>query len=201
QGVEVDLIDCATGGTVGTTTTDANGYYLFSGVPAGEYKVCFELPDGCTSCFILECDKPNLTKDAGLCEKKEEGGEGCTPGFWKNHLGHWAATGYSPNDVFDDVFGCELFGDDTTLGWAVNNSGVLKNLAFHAVAALLNAASPDVDYAYSVGEVIDTVCDAVASGDLEGGKNILAAANESLCPLSGGVGPTLLGSSSLKVSK
>jgi hypothetical protein len=200
QGLVVSLIDCATGGVAATTTTDANGYYLFAGAAAGSYKLCFETPDGyewtlqdqgtnngldsdvgadgCTSCFTLECDKPNVKMDAGLCEKKGDGDEGCTPGFWRNHLTHWAATPYSPDMVVNDVFDCELTPEGVTLGEAIDAPQTYGALVFHAVAALLNASHPDVDYALSVGEVIAAAC----SGD----KNTLADANESLCTLSGG---------------
>ena len=37
--VSVSLIDPATGGVIATTTTDANGDYLFTGLPAGTYQV------------------------------------------------------------------------------------------------------------------------------------------------------------------
>lgn len=209
EGVTVELYDCG-GAPLATTTTDATGFYQFTGLDEyGQYRVCFVLPDGysfapagqgdsngldsdaikdgCSDCIDPVDCKPIRYIDAGLCrDDKKEGDEGCTPGFWRNHLSHWEAAGYSPNDIFDDVFGCELFGDDTTLGWAIDNPGILGNLAFHGVAALLNAAHPDVEYAYGVGFVIDTVCDAVASGDYTGGKNILADANEAECSLSGG---------------
>ena len=97
QNVNVYLYTCQ-GSLIASTTTDANGNYLFSNVNVGSYKVCFELPggfgwsprgqgdsaglnsdansDGCTDCFTVECDKPTITKDAGLCEKKEES-DGC----------------------------------------------------------------------------------------------------------------------------
>ena len=87
-------------------------------------------------------------------------------------------TGYSTDDIFDDVFGCEIFGDDTTLGEAVHVEWTHNVLAFHGVAALLNASHPDVDYKYTVDEVKDLVCD--------GDKNALADAHEEGCPLSGG---------------
>jgi hypothetical protein len=200
EGVTVNLETCA-GEIVATTTTDATGFYLFDNVEDTiEYRVCFVLPDGysfapkdqggsegldsdanadgCTDCFSVGDCKPVRYRDAGLCREKEEGGEGCTPGFWKNHYTHWAATGYSPDDIFDDVFGCTIFGDDTTLGEAVHVELMHNVLAFHGVAALLNAAHPDVDYAYDETEVREFVCD--------GNKDALADANESLCTLSGG---------------
>lgn len=198
-GLTVDLVNCDTGAVVASTTTDGNGYYLFTNAPEGSYQVCFELPegydwspqdvgdnstdsdvgeDGCTDCFTLECDKPNLLLDAGLCEKKGDGGDGCTPGFWRNHLTHWAATPYNPGQEVNDVFGCDLAPEGTTLGEAIDAPQTYGVLVFHAIAALLNASHPDVDFDLSEGEVIEAACD--------GDKDTLADANESGCPLSGG---------------
>ncbi len=197
-GVEVSLYTCE-GALVDTDVTDVNGDYLFEDVDdALSYRVCFLLPDGydwspkdqggndgidsdvnadgCTDCFTLDECEDDRTRDAGVC--REEVGEGCTPGFWKNHYTHWGPTGYTPEMIFDDVFGCDIFGDDTTLGEAVHVEWTHNVLAFHGVAALLNASHPDVDYAYSVSEVMDFVCD--------GNKDALADANEEGCPLSGG---------------
>jgi hypothetical protein len=110
------------------------------------------------------------------------GGEGCTPGFWKNHLDAWI--GYSPGADFDATFGVDLFDPNITLEDAVNRRGGGVNaLARHAVAALLNAAHPDVDSAFTTAEVIDIVQDAEASGDFEAAKDMLAAENERGCPL------------------
>ena len=201
EGVEVTLTNCDTQQEY-TTHTDSDGHYNFN-VPAGSYVTCVELPGGyafaednegdndgldsdfdettgCTACRTYECDKPDYTRDAGLCEKKgEEGGEGCTPGFWRNHLTHWAATPYSPDDNANDTFGCDLVADDgATLGEVIDAPQTYGALAFHAVAALLNASHPDVDFGLSVGDVIDAACD--------GDKDTLSEANEEGCPLSGG---------------
>jgi len=51
------------------------------------------------------------------------------------------------------------------------------------VAALLNATSPDVDYEYTVEEVIAMVQLAYESGDFEGIKELFEFANETFCPL------------------
>jgi hypothetical protein len=198
SGVTVTLYTCA-GQIVGTTTTGANGGYLFTGVPDGSYYVCFSLPidyvfapkdqggvegldsdvnpDGCTDCFTIVDCKNNLFIDAGLC-RRDDGGQGCTPGFWKNHLTHWGPTGYSPGDIFDEVFGCEIFGDDTTLLEAASPEIAHNALAAHGVAALLNASHPDVDFGLETGEVFDAVCD--------GDKDTLEEENERGCSLSGG---------------
>jgi hypothetical protein len=104
------------------------------------------------------------------------GGEGFTPGYWKNHLDEWV--GYSPDDVFADVFGV----DDTydwTLGEAVDaKGGHEKALGRHAVAALLNAAHPGVDYPMTEAEVIALVQDAYATGDFKDAADQLAENNE-----------------------
>jgi hypothetical protein len=93
----------------------------------------------------------------GLAVVPEEDGdgEGCTPGYWKNHLDAWPPTGYAPGDDFDTTFGVDLFDPDITLDDAVNaKGGKVNRLARHGTAALLSAAHPDVDYSLSVAEVI-----------------------------------------------
>ncbi|MDO5704783.1 MAG: SdrD B-like domain-containing protein, partial [Paracoccus sp. (in: a-proteobacteria)] len=88
-GVTVTLYDAATGAVVATTTTDANGKYLFTGLQAGNYQVGFTSPDGYsfttanagsndavdsdanastgrTGTISLAIGETNLTVDAGL---------------------------------------------------------------------------------------------------------------------------------------
>jgi hypothetical protein len=116
-----------------------------------------------------------------------DGGEGCTPGFWKNHPEEWPAA-YDPDDLFRDVFGVTIAGDpDLTLLQALNLGGGGENaLARHAVAALLNAASDEVDFEFTEQEVIDKVQAAIASGDpeeIEDLKDELDRENNRGCPL------------------
>jgi hypothetical protein len=88
-------------------------------------------------------------------------GEGCTPGFWKNHLELWPI---SPDDDFDATFGVDLFDPDITLGQAVRlGGGGVRKLARHGTAAYLNAVHAGVDYPLTVAEVIA----AVQAGDAE----------------------------------
>lgn len=112
-------------------------------------------------------------------------GEGCTPGYWKNirmHGCNW--TGYATGADFDATFGVNIFSPNMTLLQALNaGGGGWFALGRHAVSALLNAASADVNYPYSTGEVIALVQDAYAAGDPEPYKNMLAMANEVYCPL------------------
>lgn len=103
------------------------------------------------------------------------GGEGCTPGFWRNHYELWPAP-YTTGSYFDTVFGVSYFSSTYTLGQAIwAGGGGLNVLARHGTAALLSAASPDVDYPYTVDEVIAMV--------QAGNVAPLSAANELGCPL------------------
>ncbi|MGY8872806.1 MAG: SdrD B-like domain-containing protein, partial [Pseudomonadales bacterium] len=87
-GVTVNLLD-ATGATVGTTSTDAAGEYLFTDLVPGTYSVSFTAPsgyiftdqdaaaddvdsdanaNGVTGQYVLAAGDNNLTVDAGLVE-------------------------------------------------------------------------------------------------------------------------------------
>lgn len=119
-------------------------------------------------------------------EEEPPGAEGCTPGFWKNHLSAWGATGHNPGDDFDATFGVDLFDPNITLQQALNLGGAgVKALARHAVAALLNASHPDVDYPLSSAQIIAAVQAAASSGDFETTKNQFEAGNELGCPING----------------
>jgi hypothetical protein len=140
---------------------------------------------------------PNkITDEAMDCVevKPPKGGEGCTPGFWKQdqHFDSWV--GFAPTDSFEEVFGVDDVTlraggqntiDNPTLLDALNATGGGVNaLARHAVAALLNASNPDVSFDLTPEEVIALVQEAFATGDFERIKDILAAFNEQGCPLS-----------------
>jgi hypothetical protein len=138
----------------------------------------------------------NITDTAKDCVKvtPKKGGEGCTPGFWKQdqHFDSWV--GFAPTDSFEEVFGVDDVTlraggqntiDNPTLLDALNATGGGVNaLARHAVAALLNASNPDVSFDLTPEEVIALVQEAFATGDFERIKDILAAFNEQGCPLS-----------------
>lgn len=118
--------------------------------------------------------------------------EGCTPGYWKQpqHLDSWTATGYSPTDSFNTVFGVTQYlkGDGTPYTLLevlqqLNGSGdpISNNLGFHAVAALLNAAHSSVHYGYTSGEIITLFQNNL--GQAAALKDSLAMLNERGCPL------------------
>lgn len=118
--------------------------------------------------------------------------QGLTPGFWRNHLDAWL--GYSPEDHWTDYFEDEItirIGRTTitnpTLLQALMATGginekksVYDALARHAVAALLNAAHPNVDYPMTTTEIINAVNEVIGNADYtdaETLKNTLDAYN------------------------
>jgi len=104
---------------------------------------------------------------------------GCSPGFWKNHHCKWVK--YSTYDTIGSVFDLpselqEL--SSKTLSEALNFSGgnsivdKAKILLRQAVAALLNAAHPKINYPLSESDVINQVNDALASLDKDAMDNL-----------------------------
>ena len=99
--------------------------------------------------------------------------EGCTPGYWKQsrHFDSWRATGYSPGQILESVFDVPnaLRLDSVKLKAALafnggsGTTGAARILLRAAVAALLNAAHPEVDYQLTRNEVIRRVNKALAS--------------------------------------
>lgn len=132
-----------------------------------------------------QTDASSAIDNIRLCRTTtEEGGEGCTPGYWKqpHHEDSW--TGYVPGDFYDDVFGV---GPHITLLDALKaRGGGEKALLRHSVAALLNAASADVSYDVFVADLISAVQDAYAEDTKKAFnslKNELEGFNEQNCPL------------------
>ena len=118
--------------------------------------------------------------------------EGCTPGFWKNHLEYWAL--YSPGEFLTDVFveAASLPSNNglTLLGALESHGGKFTALNRHAVAALLNSVHPLVDYHYTEAQVLNKVNNAYTDGDWKTAKGQLEPQNQSGCPLGG---PRLVG--------
>ncbi|MFN0057382.1 MAG: DUF4382 domain-containing protein [Planctomycetota bacterium] len=116
-----------------------------------------------------------------------DGDEGCGSGYWKqsHHFDDWAAP-YVPDMQFAEVFE-DAFPGKTLLEVLQQGGGGLVSLGRQTVAALLNAASEDIDYGLSAAEVIDLFASTYpgsssAYSDL---KQYFAEFNESSCPLGG----------------
>jgi hypothetical protein len=126
--------------------------------------------------------------------------QGCTPGYWMQpqHLDSWVATGFRPLDIsetkkadtFNKVFGVTQYVRSTGIPYTLlevmrelngNGDPISTNLGFHAVAALLNAAHPSVNYGYTAGEIISLFKNNLSRpAEL---KDSLAMLNERGCPL------------------
>lgn len=143
--------------------------------------------EGCTSdCSltveIVDCDESEMT----VCE-------GCSHGFWKQkqHFPHWTPP-YEPRDLFAETGSEEILFEDAFRGLTLGSvlrlgGGGLNSLGREAVAALLNAASPDVNYALSVDAVITMFNDVFPGSDFEYSElqNIFEEFNHEGCPLGG----------------
>jgi len=126
-------------------------------------------PVWANQCTISGMMSGNLSRPTHACE-------GCTPEYWRQcaRLSSW---GYLPNQHFNAVFGVANYVDQNNNPYTlldvlggldpascanlppgyVNNpmpSGPLQDLGAHAVAALLNAAHPNVNYGYEPGAII-----------------------------------------------
>ena len=108
--------------------------------------------------------------------KKEQqtGDQGCSHGYWKNHLGSWGPTGYSPQETIVSVFASAATWPDIAnatlheglqFGGGSGVEGAARNLMKQAVGALLNAAHPSVNFPRTEGDVINSVNNALDSNN------------------------------------
>lgn len=155
-----------------------------------------DIPAGVASTTVqLFSAPPNMNPDSmlwtlGVLRLPLPGDEppvdelGCTPGYWKNHTESWAGTGYSPGQTAGSVFsGASAFpslASQSLLkslqgGGGPGTLGGARILLRAAVAALLNAAHPDVAYPRTTAEILADVNAALASNSR---KTMLALAGE-----------------------
>ncbi|MFL6263628.1 MAG: DUF3344 domain-containing protein [Thermoanaerobaculia bacterium] len=125
----------------------------------------------------------------------DTGTQGCTPGYWKNHTGSWAGTGYSPGQSTASIFSAASafpsLAGKTLLqslqgGGGSGTLGAATILLRAAVAALLNAASSGVDYPLTQAQVISQVNPALASNNRDTMLSLASALdgdNNLGCPL------------------
>jgi hypothetical protein len=123
------------------------------------------------------------------------GTNGCSPGYWKNHTGSWAAAGYSPSQTTVSVFSAASafpsLAGKTLLqsiqgGGGPGTLGGATILLRAAVAAVLNASDPAVGYPLTKAQVISQVNSALASNNRDTMLNLastLDADNNLGCPL------------------
>jgi hypothetical protein len=106
----------------------------------------------------LPTHTPTWASTSTLTPTRHPKGEGCTPGYWTNHLDAWLSTGYNPAEDFDTIFGVDLFIPNITLQQALQLQGdKVERLARFGTTGLLNAAHPNIDYSLTADQVISVV--------------------------------------------
>jgi hypothetical protein len=146
------------------------------------------------------CELKDLSTTASTTCTQGVSGEGCTPGFWKNHEQLWdspsdayaAAAGFTTTTGFNAFFGLTAaesgFPDTMTMLAAAGHGGGGPNkLARHGVSALLNLAA-GLAYQLPPGvagapELVLAIQGAYITDTFEPLATLLAAANEAGCPL------------------
>jgi len=111
--------------------------------------------------------------------------QGCSPGFWKQeqHFAEWPDP-YLPDGSLEEALGEDVMeGSPSLLEGLQDGGGSLTALIRQAVAALLNATHENVDYDYTVEQVLALVQAAFTTGEFEPVKEMFEAANEGECPL------------------
>ncbi len=162
------------------TETVPTGYVLDSIRVQGGAKYT-----GTTNVTVTSSDAGDITVTFynRLIPPPPSGGQGCTPGYWKQsqHFDSWP-TQYTPGQAFSSVF-ANAFPGKTLLQVLGLGGGGLNALGRHTVAALLNAGKSSVSYDLATAQVISAFNAAYASGNYEAQKNIFANFNEQGCPL------------------
>ena len=177
------------GATDKSTVRVNSGIEALNGYTTGSFTLFLTTTsaEGCTSdCSLTveieDCEEGDIT----VCE-------GCSHGYWrqKQHFPNWTPP-YDPSDLFAETGIGEILFEDAfpgqTLGRVVRlGGGGLNALGRETVAALLNAASPDVNYALSVDTVITMFNDVFPGRDLAYSElqNIFEEFNHDGCPLGG----------------
>jgi hypothetical protein len=179
--LEIEIPAGATSLTVQAFSRDDGGMSLRSSRPVRDDQYGYA--------GLLSADLPAslFWIAAGLSVPPEppSGGEGCTPGYWKqgHHFGNWPE-GYTPETPFDDVFE-DAFPGKTLVEVLDQGGGGLYALGRHLVAALLNAASGEVSFELTPTYIIERFNEVYpgSKDDYEKLKDMLEDYNERHCPL------------------
>jgi hypothetical protein len=169
-----------------STVTGQDGVYVFTDQQANvQYLVREVLSAGWTPTFPgdgvhtveLGPGQDVVGVDFGN-HQPTGGGEGFTPGFWKQtqHFDAWV--GFDPSDSYEAVFGVETSDNPTLLEALGANGGGENALLRHSTAALLNASHGGVNYVFTQAEIIESVQDAYTTGEFESAKDPLETENE-----------------------
>ncbi len=137
-----------------TTTTDANGHYLFPNLSAGTYTVSVALPSGFSASpanvgsndaidsdgsgvSVVIAGNNDLSVDFGVFETRGTSSCGYTQGYWKNHEEKWPAP-YSPTARWMQPGNLTPVTWDGLMGMSVTGGNSYMQLAHQWIAATLN---------------------------------------------------------------
>jgi hypothetical protein len=157
-----------------------------SGLGDGSVETVATSSNTFTNSLRFVFDGSGAVDDIKVCHHEENGGgEGCTPGYWKqpHHFDSWTDP-FDPTDLFSEHFE-DAFPGMTLVEVLGNGGGGLNALGRHTVAALLNSASSGVSFEDSPAQVI-AAFNGVFPGtekQYEALKNRFAGLNQRLCPL------------------
>lgn len=141
------MMTCTANGTAVDLLTDI----LFTKVKG----ICVDIPgvlyqnEGTATGTTVAGDEVDDTDPSHYCNPPVVvGGEGCTPGYWKQkqHFDSWTNPPYDPDNMFVSAGFDDAFPGMTLLEVLKQGGGGLKALGRHTVAALLNTASDGVAY-------------------------------------------------------
>jgi hypothetical protein len=167
------------------------GTHLFrwEGLIPGTYDLNETVPEGIApQISFTDIIVDDANRDWLLRTVNNGAAQGCTPGYWKNHVELW---GVAPSTLFKDVFGVALpkYSETLTLEEAINlGGGRWDKLARHGVAAYLSADFGLVDntrlnYLFSAEDVISMMSNSILTNKPEPTATEFADANEAPCPL------------------
>jgi uncharacterized repeat protein (TIGR01451 family) len=150
----------------------------------------------------IELGNPRNANDCAEICPQPCGGEGCTPGFWKNNGDKHGASAwcdrFSPSDLISDHFmlnetlvirgkGKSTISDPTLLQALDANGGGVNAMIRHGIAAMLNACSDCVQYEYSSPDEVISMIEGALNGDgpytVGELHSMFAEANEAGCPV------------------
>jgi hypothetical protein len=134
-----------------------------------------------TATIVETGQSDNATVTVTCTPPPPPGGEGCTPGYWKNHPESYGGTGVTSTSTLASV-GFNVAATLTFQTALSTGGGGIRALLRHASAAYLNAASPNVDYSLTTAQVVAMTNAAIASGSYEATKNIFEGHNEDGAP-------------------
>lgn len=165
------------------TETTTNVATAMGELPSGAH--CAADPASATVTLLMP--PHDCATDSHYCEDDDHNdpphtGGGCGHDYWKGHKHKWGKS-FKHGDKFGAIFQVDSAGNRGLFDNLEMKGAGANALSREAVAALLNASNPDVNYFYSAAEVKAIVKNAFTTKDYATATNLLKQYNNSGCPL------------------